>query len=338
MQIKSKDHIVLTADRPTGRLHLGHYVGSLKNRLILQEEYQCLIMIADIQALSDNFDNPKKIHDNVIEVLKDYLAVGLDPNKCIFFLQSAVHELFELTGYYMNLVTVARLERNPTVKEELKHKSFCESITAGFLCYPVSQAADITAFKATLVPVGADQLPMLELSNEIVRRFNRIYNTDILKESEAILSNAQRLIGIDGKNKAGKSLNNAIFLSDSGEVIKSKIWQMYTDPDHIKISDPGKVKGNVVFTYLDAFFEDKTELDSLKKKYKKGGVGDAVVKSLLNETLQALIRPIREKRTLLKNDIIDILFEGSKKAKITASKTLTEVRHAIGMVFTSSSN
>ena len=331
--MKNKN-IVLTGDRPTGHLHLGHYIGSLKNRLELQNQYDCFVMIADTQALSDNFDNPKKVVENVVEVCKDYLAVGIDPNKCTIFIQSLIPELSELMMYYMNLVTLSRLERNPTVKSELQQKSFSESIPMGFLCYPVSQAADITAFKSTLIPVGEDQLPMIELSNEIVRKFNRLYNTEVLVESKAVLSSVQRLVGIDGKSKASKSLNNAIFLSDSDKDIKKKVFDMYTDPNHIKVSDPGQVEGNVVFTYLDAFFENRDELSSLKNQYKKGGLGDSTVKSLLNETLQNLISPIREKRESITNEeVMNVLRIGSEKARQTASQTLLEVKEAIGIVY-----
>ncbi len=326
--------IVLTADRPTGHLHLGHYVGSLKNRVDLQEKYNCFIMIADIQALSDNFDNPKKVMTNVTEVCKDYLAVGISPEKCTIFIQSLIPELFELTVYYLNLISVSRLERNPTIKAELQQKSFADSIPAGFLTYPVSQAADITAFKAELIPVGEDQLPLIEIANEIVRRFNRTYDTDTLLESQPVLGKIQRLVGIDGKAKASKSLNNAIFMSDSSEILKQKIYSMYTDPGHIKVSDPGKVEGNVVFAYLDAFFEDKDELNSLKEHYKKGGLGDSALKALLNDTLQNKLKPIREKRESISDKtIMDILLEGSRNAREIAKNTLLEVREAIGLTY-----
>ncbi|MBQ9335639.1 MAG: tryptophan--tRNA ligase [Alphaproteobacteria bacterium] len=324
---------VLTGDRPTGHLHLGHYIGSLKNRVALQDEYNCFIMIADVQALSDNFDNPEKVRANVVEVCKDYLAVGINPEKCTIFIQSLIPELFELTVYYLNLVSVSRLERNPTVKAELQQKSFSESVTAGFLTYPVSQAADITAFKAQLVPVGEDQLPVIEVSNEIVRRFNRVYKTDILLEAEAMLGNVGRLVGIDGKAKASKSLNNAIFMSDPSDVLKQKVYSMYTDPNHVKMSDPGMVEGNVVFAYLDAFYEDKEELVSLKAQYRKGGLGDTTLKSLLNGTLQNLLDPIREKRESISGaTVLDILANGSKKARKIAQQTLLEVREAIGLI------
>lgn len=328
-----ENKVVLTADRPTGHLHLGHYVGSLRNRVQLQDSYRCFIMIADVQALSDNFDNPEKVRANVAEVAKDYLSVGIDPEKCTLFVQSLIPELFELTVYFMNLISVSRLERNPTVKAELQQKSFSDSIPAGFLAYPVSQTADITAFKAQLIPVGEDQLPLIEIANEIVRRFNRIYNTNVLLEAEAMVGKVGRLVGIDGKAKASKSLNNAIFMSDSSEILKQKIYSMYTDPNHIKVSDPGKVDGNVVFAYLDAFYENKAELDELKAKYKKGGLGDTVLKSLLNDTLQALLKPIRERRAeISENAVIDMLMDGSIKARRIAKQTLAEVREAIGLL------
>jgi tryptophanyl-tRNA synthetase len=332
MEPPQKNNVALTADRPSGPLHLGHYIGSLITRVKMQDEYECFVMVADVQALAANFSNPQKIRESIREICKDYLAVGIDPNKTTIFLQSAVPELCELTIYYANLISVARLERNPTVKSELQHKDFADAITAGFLIHPVSQAADITAIKAQYVPVGEDQLPLIEVSNEIVRKFNRIYNTDILKESKAILSKTQRLVGIDGKAKASKSLNNAIFLSDSSETIKQKIQSMYTDPNHIKISDPGKVAGNVVFAYLDAFFQDEEELKSLKKQYKKGGLGDGTLKSLLNETLQLLLDPIREQRKTIINETVDaVLTKGNIGARAIASQTLKEVRKAIGL-------
>jgi tryptophanyl-tRNA synthetase len=288
-------------------------------------------MIADTQALSDNFDDPKKITESVVGVCRDYLAVGIDPTKSTVFIQSMVPELFELTSYFLNLVSVARLERNPTVKSELQQKRFADSVTAGFLCYPVSQAADITAFKATLVPVGDDQLPLVEVTNEIVRRFNRIYGKAVLVEAEAILSNVGRLVGTNGKAKASKSLGNAIFLSDSNEVVRQKINSMYTDPNHIKASDPGRVEGNVVFAYLDAFLDDKGELDDLKSRYQKGGLGDTVIKSILNSTIQTLLAPIRERMGLVKDsDIKDMLCEGSERARAAAAHTVSEVRDAIG--------
>ncbi len=326
--------IALTGDRPTGCLHLGHYIGSLKNRIRLQNQYNQYIMVADIQALTDYFSNPSKISDSLLEVVADYISVGIDPNLSTIFIQSQITALPELVMYYMNLVTVSRLERNPTVKTEIQQKNFADSIPAGFLCYPVSQAADITAFKAEIIPVGEDQLPLIEQCNEIVRRFNRIYNTQCLKEAKAELSTTPRLVGIDGKAKASKSLNNAIFLKDSPEIIKEKVYSMFTDPNHIKISDPGKVEGNVVFTYLDAFYDDKEEIASLKKQYQKGGLGDTSIKSLLNKTLQNLLEPIREKRFSLKKDYLyDILYTGTQKAKTIAEHTLCEVKEAIGLNF-----
>jgi tryptophanyl-tRNA synthetase len=326
--------VSLTGDRPTGKLHLGHYVGSLKNRVKLQEEFDSYVMIADIQALTDNFENPKKVQESVFEVCKDYLSVGIDPAKTTIFVQSQIPELAELTVYYMNLVNLGRLERNPTVKAEIELRRFEGGIPVGFLCYPISQTADITAFKAKYIPVGEDQLPMIEQSNEIVRRFNRLYNCEVLVESEPYLSNTQRLIGIDGKAKASKSLNNAIFLSDSSDCIKQKVFDMYTDPSHVRAEDPGNVEGNVVFTYLDAFYENKDYLSELKESYKKGGVGDTAVKSILNATLQELLEPVREKRERIScSEVLDILKSGSDKAREVAAGTLGEVRRAIGISY-----
>ena len=324
--------IALTGDRPTGCLHLGHYIGTLKNRVALQREYDQYVMIADVQALTDYFSNPSRIQESLLEVVADYLSVGIDPNISTIFVQSQISALPELMMYYMNLVTTSRLERNPTVKNEIQQKGYGETIPVGFFCYPVSQAADITAFKAEVIPVGEDQLPLIELCNEVVRRFNRTYNTNCLKEAKACLSKTSRLVGIDGKAKASKSLNNAIFLSDSAEIVKKKVWSMYTDPNHIKVSDPGRVEGNVVFAYLDAFYDEKNEIEELKAKYRKGGLGDTVLKSLLNDVLQKMLLPIREKRaTLQKKDLLEIILEGSKKAAIIASQTLREVRDAIGV-------
>ncbi|HLD95842.1 MAG TPA: tryptophan--tRNA ligase [Alphaproteobacteria bacterium] len=326
--------IILTGDRPTGPLHLGHYVGSLQSRVKLESEYDQFVMIADTQALTDNFDHPEKIFTNVFEVAKDYLAVGLNPEKTTFFIQSEIPELTELTSYYMNLVTLGRLERNPTVKTEIQQKGYDDSIPAGFFCYPVSQAADITAFKAELVPVGSDQLPMIEQTNEIVRRFNRIYNKPVLKECEAYLGTSPRLMGLDGKAKASKSLNNTIFLKDEAAVIKQKIFQMYTDKNHLKVSDPGQVEGNVVFMYLDAFHPNKEEVQGLKEHYAKGGLGDVALKNLLNTTLQEFLKPLYEKRIALKDgDIKEILYEGTQKARSIAKQTLLEVKEAIGLKY-----
>ena len=325
---------ILTGDRPSGRLHLGHYVGSLQSRIKLQYEYDQYIMIADVQALTDNFENPKKITENVFEVAKDYLSVGIDPSQTTIFVQSQIPEIGELTVYYLNLVTVGRLERNPTVKSEIQQKGYNDSIPAGFLCYPVSQAADITIFQAELVPVGDDQVPMIEQTNEIVRRFNRIYDSECLKECNAILSNTPRLVGIDGKAKASKSLGNAISLSDTQEEIKQKIFQMFTDPAHLKISDPGQVEGNVVFTYLDIFHPDKEEVESLKAHYRRGGLGDMTIKNILNNSIQDLLKDIREKReTIKQKDVQEILYHGSAKASQRAKLTMEEVREAIGVKY-----
>jgi len=321
---------VLTGDRPTGPLHLGHYVGSLVSRIELQQEYTQYIMVADIQALTDNFDNPGKVRANVSEIIKDYLAVGIDPEKSPIFLQSQIAEIAELTVFYLNLVTVARLERNPTVKAEIQQKSFSDSIPAGFLCYPVSQAADITIVKAEIIPVGEDQLPMIEQTNEIVRKFNRIYQTQCLKEATPFLSNAPRLVGIDGKAKASKSLNNAIFLSDNAKEIRNKVFSMFTDPDHLKVSDPGKIEGNVVFTYLDLFHQNKEELEELKSHYTKGGLGDTTIKQILNDDLQQLITPIRERRDAIKEDhVFEILSSGTNKVRAIAKETIKEVKDAM---------
>ena len=340
-------NIILTGDRPTGNLHLGHYIGSLKNRVKLQNEgnyEEMYVMIADAQALTDNFENPKKIQDNLYEVLIDYLSVGLDPNKVTFFIQSEVSELTELTFYYMNLVTLSRLQRNPTVKSEIKQKDFETSIPTGFLCYPISQTADITAFKANIIPVGNDQLPMIEQANEIVRSFNRIYG-ETLVECRAILSEneiEQRLPGIDGNAKMSKSLGNGIYLCDTSDIVYKKVMSMYTDPNHIKIEDPGKVEGNMVFTYLDVFSCDKqiqkysefNSLNEMKEKYKEGGLGDVKIKKVLYEVLEELLTPIREKRKYYlehMDEVEMIIKEGTKKARNKANETLKEVKRAIGI-------
>lgn len=329
--------VILTGDRPTGKLHLGHYVGSLKNRVKLQEENnKMFIMIADQQALTDNADNPKKIIENVTEVALDYLAVGINPLKTNIFIQSQIPQLAELTAYYLNLVTISRLHRNPTVKQEIKDKNFNESIPAGFFTYPVSQAADITAFGATHVPVGEDQKPMIEQTREIVRDFNRIYNKEVLVLPEAIYppKNQGRLIGIDGQGKMSKSLNNGIYLSDSPEIIKEKIMKMYTDPNHIHVQDPGQVEGNVVFTYLDVFDTEKEEVKKLKEHYKKGGLGDIKLKLRLNDIMQTILEPIRTRREELakdKTEIYNILKKGTIEAEKTAQLTLDNVKDAMGI-------
>nr|WP_312291768.1 tryptophan--tRNA ligase [Clostridium chromiireducens] len=331
--------IILTGDRPTGKLHIGHYIGSLKNRVTLQESglYESFIMIADQQALTDNARNPEKIRNSLKEVALDYLAVGIDPSKSNIFIQSQIPELNELTMHYLNLVTLSRLERNPTVKQEIKQKNFENSIPAGFLVYPVSQAADITAFKADTVPVGEDQLPMIEQTREIVRSFNSIYG-DVLVEPEAVLpsSNAGRLPGTDGKAKMSKSIGNCIYLSDDADTIKKKVMSMYTDPNHIRVEDPGQVEGNTVFTYLDVFATDKNAVEEMKEHYKRGGLGDVKVKRYLNEVLQAELEPIRNRRLEFEKDIDSVykmLKDGSDKAREVAAKTLSEVREAIGIEY-----
>ena len=342
-------NIILTGDRPTGKLHLGHYIGSLKNRVVLQNEGnydEMYLMIADSQALTDNFDNPKKVRDNIINVALDYLSVGIDPKKVNIFIQSQIPALTELSFYYMNLVTVSRLQRNPTVKNEIKEKSFEKSIPVGFFCYPISQAADITAFKANIIPVGNDQLPMLEQTNEIVSSFNRIYG-ETLVPCKAILNEnkiAQRLPGLDGNAKMSKSLNNGIYLSDPSDVIYKKVMSMYTDPNHIKVEDPGKVEGNMVFTYLDVFSSDEQiskyseykTLDEMKKAYEKGGLGDVKIKKVLYNILEEILSPIREKRKYYEehlDEVYNILKEGTNKANKKANKTLKEVKKAIMIDF-----
>lgn len=330
--------ILLTGDRPTGKLHIGHYIGSLKNRVKLQNEgkYEPYIMIADTQALTDNARDPEKIKNSLIQVALDYLAVGLDPEKSTIYVQSQISALFELTAYYMDLVTVARLERNPTVKTEIKQKNFKDSIPVGFLNYPVSQAADITAFKATVVPVGDDQEPMLEQTREIVRTFNRVYNTDILVEPKGYLppKGQGRLPGLDGNAKMSKSLGNAIYLSDDAKTVQKKVMSMYTDPNHIHVEDPGQVEGNTVFTYLDVFAPDKDKVAELKEQYQKGGLGDVKIKRYLNKVLEEELGPIRERREKFAQNpdaVYEMLLEGSKKANKVANQTLKEVREAIGL-------
>lgn len=340
------EKIILTGDRPTGRLHLGHYVGSLKRRVELQDsgEFEKIfIMIADGQALTDNADNPDKIRRNIIEVALDYLSCGLDPKKSTIFIQSQITELCELTFYYLNLVTVSRLQRNPTVKNEIQMRNFEASIPVGFLTYPISQAADITAFKATLVPVGEDQKPMLEQTNEIVRRFNSIYGETLVEPQILLPDNKAclRLPGTDGKAKMSKTLGNCIYLSDSADEVRKKIMGMFTDPGHLKVSDPGKIEGNTVFTYLDAFcrpgdFEkylpDYATLDELKEHYRRGGLGDVKVKRFLDSILQEELEPIRKRRKELEQDIegiYKILEKGCGRARETAAQTLKEVREAM---------
>lgn len=329
--MKSEKITVLTGDRPTGRLHLGHLVGSLLQRVELQDKYAQFVMVADIQALTDNADNPDKVRNNVLEVALDNLAVGIDPGKSVMFIQSQVPEIAELTVLFLNLVTLARLKRNPTVKAEMKQKGFGENVPAGFLMYPVSQAADILFAKANLVPVGSDQLPMIEQVNEIVEKFNSFYGK-VFDKVEPLVGETGRLVGLDGGAKMSKSLNNAIYLADSAETVAEKVMQMYTDPNHIHAKDPGKVEGNVVFTYLDIFDKDKKEVGKLKEEYRKGGLGDVVIKKRLIEVLNEILTPIRERREYLAKDpshIMSILEGGTKKARAIAAQTLSEVRRAM---------
>jgi len=331
---------ILTGDRPTGKLHLGHYIGSLKRRLELQEDDKnnMYIMIADIQALTDNFNNPSKIKDSVLEIILDYLAVGLDPYKITIFIQSQISALAELTIYYMNLVSVARVQRNPTLKEEIKQKGFTDSIPVGFFCYPISQAADITAFNASIVPVGEDQLPMLEQTREIVRTFNSIYGDTLVEPIALLPSNraGNRLPGTDGKSKMSKSFDNCIYLSDESDEITKKVMSMYTDPNHLKIDDPGEVENNPVFIYLDAFCTDRKTFKDMCEHYKKGGLGDIKVKKYLNDVLQEELAPIRKRRNEYKENIdyiYSVLKNGYEFANQTANKTLEGVKNAIGIDF-----
>ena len=338
--------VILTGDRPTGKLHLGHYVGSLQRRVLLQNAGgydKMFVFMADAQALTDNADNPEKIRQNIVEVALDYLAAGLDPEKCTLFIQSQIPELAELTTYLMNLVSVARVQRNPTVKSEIKMRNFDANIPLGFFCYPVSQAADITLFKATTVPTGEDQEPMLEQTRELVRRFNQVYS-EVLVEPEILLpekATARRLPGTDGKEKMSKSLGNCIYLSDSAEDVWQKVRSMYTDPDHLAVTDPGKVEGNAVFTYLDAFctdndfaeyWPDYKNLDELKDHYRRGGLGDMKCKKFLNTVINNMLEPMRVRRHEFEQDIpeiFNILHKGTLKARETAAQTMSEVRHAM---------
>ena len=335
--------IILTGDRPTGKLHIGHYVGSLKNRVLLQnkDEYNMFVFLADQQALTDHAKDPKTIVESIGNVALDYLAAGLDPEKVTIFIQSQIPELAELTMYYMNLVSLARLERNPTVKTEISQKGFGESIPTGFLVYPISQAADITAFKANFVPVGNDQKPMIEQTREIVRSFNHAYNTDALVEPEGIYPEneaAGRLPGLDGNAKMSKSLNNGIYLADDADTLKKKVMSMYTDPDHIKVEDPGKIEGNMVFHYLDVFGcpEDATEIAEMKEQYQRGGLGDVKTKRYLLEILDRELRPIRERRLEFAKDmgeVYSVLEKGSERARNVAAQTLDEVKSAMGITY-----
>ena len=338
--------VILTGDRPTGKLHLGHYVGSLRRRVELQNagDYEKMfVFMADVQALTDNADNPEKIRQNIIEVALDYLSAGLDPKKCIIFIQSHIPELAELTTYLMNLITVSRVERNPTVKTEIKMRNFEANIPLGFFCYPVSQAADITLFKADIVPAGEDQKPMLEITRELVRRFNSTYG-EVLVEPDIMLpenETARRLPGTDGKEKMSKSLGNCIYLSDDADTVWQKVRSMFTDPNHLNVSDPGTVEGNAVFTYLDAFSRDEhfakylpdyQNLDEMKDHYRRGGLGDMKCKKLLNSILNEMLEPIRQRRHELEQDIpeiYNILRRGTEKARETAAQTMDEVRNAM---------
>ena len=338
--------VILTGDRPTGKLHLGHYVGSLRRRVELQNAgayEKMFVFMADVQALTDNADNPEKIRQNIIEVALDYLSAGLDPEKCIIFIQSHIPELAELTTYLMNLITVSRVERNPTVKTEIKMRNFEANIPLGFFCYPVSQAADITLFKADIVPAGEDQKPMIEITRELVRRFNGTYG-EVLVEPDIMLpenETARRLPGTDGKEKMSKSLGNCIYLSDDADTVWQKVRSMFTDPNHLNVSDPGTVEGNAVFTYLDAFscdehfakyLPDYQNLDEMKDHYRRGGLGDMKCKKLLNSILNEMLEPIRQRRHELEQDIpeiYNILRRGTEKARETAVKTMDEVRNAM---------
>ncbi|HJV51366.1 MAG TPA: tryptophan--tRNA ligase [Noviherbaspirillum sp.] len=326
--------IILTGDRPTGPLHLGHFVGSLRSRVAYQQEHQQFVMLADAQALTDNIDDPDKVHRNVVEVALDYLAVGIDPAQSTVFIQSQLPELAELTFYYLNLVTVARLERNPTVKEEIRLRGFERDIPAGFLCYPASQAADITAFKATVVPVGEDQIPMIEQTNEIVRRFNRLAQRDVLVEAQALVPPVGRLPGIDGRAKMSKSLGNTINLGASPDEIRAAVKKIYTDPLHLRVEDPGHLEGNVAFTYLDAFDPDQSGLAELKAHYVRGGLADSLVKKRLEACLQELLAPIRARRQQFAQDrgyVLQVLKEGTEKARAVAAATADEVKAALGL-------
>ena len=347
--------VILTGDRPTGRLHVGHYVGSLKERVKLQNSGkfdEIYIMIADAQALTDNAEHPEKVRQNILQVALDYLACGIDPEKATIFIQSMVPELTELSFYYMNLVTVSRVQRNPTVKAEIQQRNFEASIPVGFFCYPISQAADITAFRATAVPVGEDQMPMIEQCKEIVHKFNSVYG-ETLTDPKIVLPDNQaclRLPGIDGKAKMSKSLGNCIYLSDEADDIRKKVMSMFTDPNHLRVEDPGQVEGNPVFIYLDAFsrpehfaefLPEYQNLDELKAHYSRGGLGDVNVKKFLNNVLQAELAPIRERRKMWESrieDVYDLLRVGSEKARETAASTLHDVRHAMKIDYFEDSN
>lgn len=334
--MNEKKRVILTGDRPSGPLHLGHFVGSLQNRVRFQEMHTQFVMIADAQALTDNMSNPEKVRKNVLEVALDYLAVGIDPAKSTILIQSMIPALFELTVYYLNLVTWNRLKHNPTVKHEIEQKSFKEGVPAGFMTYPISQAADITAFKADLVPVGEDQMPMIEQTNEIVRHFNRTYKKEVLVRTQGLTPEFARLPGIDGQAKMGKSLGNAIYLSDAPDVLAKKVKGMYTDPNHLRVEDPGKIEGNPVFTYLDAFDPDKEKVAELKAHYQKGGLGDSVVKKYLLEVLEAFLSPIRKRRDTFAQDpaeVMKMVLKGTAHARDVADETLQEVKEAMHLIY-----
>ncbi|MBB6485222.1 tryptophan--tRNA ligase [Rhizobium lusitanum] len=326
--------VILTGDRTTGPLHLGHYVGSLKSRVALQRSHQQFLLLADTQALTDNADDPEKVRRNVLEVAIDYLAVGIDPALTTICVQSALPALAELTLLYMNFVTVSRLERNPTIKTEIQLRGFERDVPAGFLCYPVAQAADITAFKASVVPVGEDQAPLIEQTNEIVRRLNRQIGREILVEATAMVPSVGRLPGVDGKAKMSKSQGNAIALSASPDDISAAVRRMYTDPDHLKVVDPGKVEGNVVFTYLDAFCDDRQLVEEMKAHYRRGGLGDITLKRQFEDILQALLAPIRERRAryaAAPDYVMGVMRDGTRKARERTEATLAELRNALGL-------
>ncbi|ULH14064.1 tryptophan--tRNA ligase (plasmid) [Deinococcus sp. KNUC1210] len=324
---------ILTGDRPTGPLHIGHLAGSLQNRVALQHQYETFVLLADVQALTDNFERPQKIRDNVLEVMLDYLAVGLNPDVCTFVIQSQLPEIAELTVLYLNLVTVSHLRQNPTVKSEIAQKGYGDAVPAGFFVYPVSQAADITAFGAHLVPVGEDQLPMIEQTREIVRRFNHLY-APVLTAPQALVGQAARLPGLDNAGKMSKSLNNAIFLSDSADTVARKVKGMYTDPGHLRAEDPGQVDGNPVFAYLDAFDPDRSGLEAMKDHYRQGGLGDVKVKRHLTDVLEATLAPIRERRTDFARNtdsVQEIVRTGTLRGREVAAETIQAVRQAMGL-------
>lgn len=331
MLTKSSKQRILTGDRPTGPLHLGHFVGSLKNRVLLQDEYEQFVLIADIQALTDNYDNPQKIKDNILELALDYLSVGINPEKSTIVIQSQVPELAELTMYLMNMITVAQLERNPTVKNEIRQKGYRENVPVGFFVYPISQAADILGFQANLVPVGDDQLPMIEQSREIARRFNSLYGQTFVEPKE-MLSEVSRLCGIDGKEKMSKSLSNTINLNDSADVVVEKVMRMYTDPTRVRATDPGHTENNPVFIYLNAFHDDKKEIEDFEVRYRLGKVGDMEVKKRLAEILNNFLEPIRQKRREYEKDLISvnsILKQGAEKGRAVVEQTMTLARKAV---------